>query len=187
VRKRDGYSHLHPLFAELGDLPVGDPDREHLRERLIVELLPLAERIAVRFSGRGQPQDDLGEVRRFFRDTGWAVRVPRGLQELRIKLAQGTTQLARVLGRAPTPTELAGHLGTDIETVHEGLLAGHCYQTSLAPLLKQLPGRERAMLRMRFFDNMTHSQIAARAGVSRMQVSRVLTTILEELRTQLSP
>lgn len=47
VRKRDDYSHLRPLFAELAALSVGDPDRERLRERLIVsQPRPLAETAA---------------------------------------------------------------------------------------------------------------------------------------------
>jgi hypothetical protein len=112
---RDDYAHCLPLFDDLATLPDGVPGRGPLRERLILEFVPLAERIATRFSGRGQPREDLvqvariglmkpvdrfepgcgseflsfavptvmGEVRRFFRDSGWAVRVPRGLQDLR--------------------------------------------------------------------------------------------------------
>ncbi|SFH30039.1 RNA polymerase sigma-B factor [Amycolatopsis regifaucium] len=161
-RRSDDYSHCRPLFDELATLPAEHPRRRELRERLILELLPIAEHIAVRFSGRGQPREDLvqvarvgllkavdrfdpaqggdflayavptvmGEVRRFFRDTGWAVHVPRGMQELRTRLSRGTTELTQLLGRAPTPTELAGHLDLDVDTVREGLLAANSYQTS---------------------------------------------------------
>ena len=250
ARKNDDYSHCTPLLAELAALPAGHPGRERLRERLIVEFLPLAEHIAMRFGGRGQPHDDLvqvariglmkavdrfdsarggeflsfavptimGEVRRFFRDSGWAIHVPRGLQEIRGRLARGTTELAQALGRAPTPSELAGHLGVDVETVREGLLAANCYETTsldrpvnagdgtvtvadsmgelderignvddhqtVAPLLRRLPERERAIVTMRFFDGLSQSQIAARVGVSQMQISRLLTKILRDLREQ---
>ncbi|MEA5360971.1 SigB/SigF/SigG family RNA polymerase sigma factor [Amycolatopsis sp., V23-08] len=249
-RKSDGYAHCRPLFDELAALPAGHPDRRRLRELLILEHLPLAENIATRFNGRGQPRDDLvqvarmglvkavdrfdpaqgadflsfavptvmGEIRRFFRDTGWAMRVPRALKELRGRLNQGTTDLAQLLGRAPTPTELAGHLGIDVETVRDGLHAANCYETSsldrpagdaggatvadsvgevdarielvedhqtIAPLLQGLPSRERAIVMMRFFDEMSQSQIAARVGVSQMQVSRILSKVLSDLRAQL--
>ncbi|WP_410579933.1 SigB/SigF/SigG family RNA polymerase sigma factor [Amycolatopsis sp. lyj-108] len=160
--RKDDYSHCRLLFDEMASLPDEHPDRRRLRERLILELLPIAEHIAVRFSGRGQPREDLvqvariglmkavdrfdpgmggaflafavptvmGEVRRFFRDTGWAVHVPRGMQELRTRLSRATTELTQTLGRAPTPTELAGHLDLDVDTVREGLLAANSYQTS---------------------------------------------------------
>ncbi len=160
----------------------------------------------------------MGEVRRFFRDTSWSMRVPRGLKELSAQLSQGATQLAQTLGRAPTPSELAGHLGIDVDTVREGLLAVNAYETSsldrligdgmftvadsvgglderiklvedheaVGPLLRRLPERERAIVMMRFFDGLTQSEIAARIGVSQMQVSRLLSRILRELREQLA-
>ncbi|MEV4049791.1 SigB/SigF/SigG family RNA polymerase sigma factor [Amycolatopsis sp. NPDC049688] len=248
-RKNDGYSHCRPLLDRLAALAPDHPDRARLREALIVEFLPVAEHIAARFTGRGQPRDDLvqvarigllkavdrfeprhgaeflsfavptimGEVRRLFRDTGWALHVPRGLQELRGRLNQGTTRLSQRLGRAPTPSELAGHLGIDVETVREGLLAANCYETSsldrsadtdgsftpadsmgeldarfehvedhqtVVPLLRRLPERDRAIITMRFFDGLSQSQIATRIGVSQMQVSRLLTRILRDLRAE---
>ncbi|MEV6909103.1 SigB/SigF/SigG family RNA polymerase sigma factor [Amycolatopsis sp. NPDC051071] len=239
------------MFAQLAALPADHPCRRGLRERLILELLPLAEHIALRYLGRGQAKDDLvqaarvglvkavdrfdpgrggdflsfavptvmGEVRRFFRDTGWAVHVPRGMQELSFRLRQGTTELGQVLGRAPTPGELAGHLGDDVETIREGLLAANSYRTAsldrpaakgdettvladvigevdarldliedhqtVAHLLCRLPERERAIVKLRFFEGLTQAQIAARIGISQMHVSRLLTKVLGELREQL--
>ncbi|WP_443333524.1 SigB/SigF/SigG family RNA polymerase sigma factor [Streptomyces sp. CB00455] len=71
-----------------------------------------------------------GEIKRHFRDTSWAVRVPRRLQELRIELARGKEELSSVLDRAPTVKELAAHLELDEEAVIEGLVAanGHSSQ-----------------------------------------------------------
>ncbi|MEU4588443.1 RNA polymerase sigma factor SigF [Kitasatospora aureofaciens] len=67
----------------------------------------------------------LGELRRHFRDTTWAVHVPRRLQELRIVLARAQEKLAHDLDRAPTPAELAEHLSLPVEEVVEGLTAAN--------------------------------------------------------------
>jgi RNA polymerase sigma-B factor len=69
----------------------------------------------------------LGEIKRFFRDTSWAVHVPRRLQELRVTLAKTTDTLAFTLGRAPTSAELAAHLGITEDEIREGLVAANGY------------------------------------------------------------
>ncbi|WP_432142827.1 SigB/SigF/SigG family RNA polymerase sigma factor [Streptomyces sp. bgisy084] len=69
----------------------------------------------------------LGEIKRFFRDTSWAVHVPRRLQELRIDLAQAMEQLSTSLDREPTVKELAGHLELTEEEIIEGIVAGNGY------------------------------------------------------------
>ncbi len=160
----------------------------------------------------------MGEVRRHFRDTGWAVRVPRRLKELHLSLSRTTGEMAQRLGRAPTVRELSEELGLSPEEVSEGLVAGNAYQTvsvdttasgnddlplvetlgdldealvsvenneALRPLLAALPDRERTVLLLRFFGNMTQSQIAERVGISQMHVSRLLTRTLAQLRTGL--
>lgn len=68
-----------------------------------------------------------GEIKRHFRDTTWAVRVPRRLQELRTQLARSTEDLTAATGRAPTPAELAEHLDLDEEEVRQGLVAANGY------------------------------------------------------------
>ncbi|MFJ7907274.1 SigB/SigF/SigG family RNA polymerase sigma factor [Kitasatospora sp. NPDC096204] len=67
----------------------------------------------------------LGEIRRHFRDTTWAVHVPRRLQELRIVLAKAQERLAQELDRAPTVAELANHLQLAEDEVIEGLTAAN--------------------------------------------------------------
>ncbi|MFF8773017.1 RNA polymerase sigma factor SigF [Kitasatospora sp. NPDC015120] len=69
----------------------------------------------------------LGEIRRHFRDTTWAVHVPRRLQELRITLARAQERLAQRLDRAPTVAELAEHVGISPEEVVEGLTAANAH------------------------------------------------------------
>jgi RNA polymerase sigma-B factor len=71
----------------------------------------------------------VGEIKRHFRDKGWAVRVPRRLQELRLQLTSATGQLSQDNGRAPTVAELATHLGISEEEVLEGLESANAYST----------------------------------------------------------
>jgi RNA polymerase sigma-B factor len=161
----------------------------------------------------------VGEIKRHFRDKGWAIRVPRRLQELKLSLTKATSELSQRLGRSPTVAELAGHLGMSEEEVLEGLesanaysavsldapdggdddspavadtlgaedesLEGVEYRESLKPLLDQLPPREKRILLLRFFGNMTQSQIATDLGISQMHVSRLLARTLTQLRVGL--
>lgn len=161
----------------------------------------------------------MGEVRRYFRDTGWAVRVPRRMKELHLLLGHAVAELSQTLGHAPTVSEIAKALDIDPEDVAQGLLAGNAYQTvpvdntspnrpgelsmletigdydtaiedvdnheTLKPLLDSLPDRERTVLLLRFFGNMTQTQIAQKVGISQMHVSRLLTKTLIQLREQL--
>uniref|UniRef100_UPI003F5A1F86 SigB/SigF/SigG family RNA polymerase sigma factor n=1 Tax=Streptomyces asoensis TaxID=249586 RepID=UPI003F5A1F86 len=69
----------------------------------------------------------VGEIKRFFRDTTWAVHVPRRLQELRVSLAQSREALATSLNRPPTVQELAAHLDLTEEEIIEGLVAANGY------------------------------------------------------------
>ncbi|MER6448110.1 SigB/SigF/SigG family RNA polymerase sigma factor [Streptomyces venezuelae] len=69
----------------------------------------------------------IGEIKRHFRDTTWAVHVPRRLQELRTELAKAQEALTDVLGRAPTVKEVAQHLELTEEQVIDGLVAANGY------------------------------------------------------------
>jgi RNA polymerase sigma-B factor len=71
----------------------------------------------------------MGEVRRYFRDTGWTVRVPRRLKELHLSISNASTTLSQRLGRAPAPSEIAQHLGLSENEVYEGLEAGNAYNS----------------------------------------------------------
>jgi RNA polymerase sigma-B factor len=157
----------------------------------------------------------LGEIKRHFRDKGWAIRVPRRLQELRMSIAAATGELSQRLGRSPTPREVAERLGVTVEDVLEGLESANAYATvsldagesedglssmletmgaidealdhveireSIRPLIDRLPAREKQILLLRFFRQMTQSQIAEEVGISQMHVSRLLTRTLAELR-----
>ncbi|MGH3325888.1 MAG: sigma-70 family RNA polymerase sigma factor, partial [Streptomyces sp.] len=72
----------------------------------------------------------VGEIKRFFRDTSWSVRVPRRLQELRLALTKTSDELSQTLDRSPTVPELAHALGVSEEDVVDGLAVGNAYTAS---------------------------------------------------------
>ncbi|GGO90931.1 RNA polymerase sigma factor SigF [Wenjunlia tyrosinilytica] len=72
----------------------------------------------------------VGEIKRFFRDTSWAVRVPRRLQELRLDLAKARDVLSQELDRSPTVAEFAECLDLSEEEIMEGLVAANSYSAS---------------------------------------------------------
>lgn len=69
----------------------------------------------------------VGEIKRHFRDKGWAIRVPRSLQELNARMSGAIDDLTARLGRSPSVTEIAEALGTTTEEVHEALEVGSAY------------------------------------------------------------
>ncbi len=71
----------------------------------------------------------IGEIKRYFRDKGWAIRVPRRLQELRMSISGITGELSQQLGRSPTPREIAERLGVSVEDVLEGIESANAYST----------------------------------------------------------
>ena len=72
----------------------------------------------------------LGELKRHFRDKGWAIRAPRRLQELYLQLNQSVALLSQELGRSPTIGELAADTGAREEDVLEALEAGKSYRST---------------------------------------------------------
>ncbi len=71
----------------------------------------------------------IGEIKRYFRDKGWAIRVPRRLQELRMQIGTSTAELTQTLGRSPTPRELADAIGCSVEDIVEGIESSNAYST----------------------------------------------------------
>lgn len=162
----------------------------------------------------------VGEVKRHFRDRGWAIRVPRRLQENMLAVSRVSAELFGTLSRSPTIAELAKGCSLTEEDVLEAIESSHAYTTvsldaelddspaavaphpaagdaqaalegvenreSLRPLLSRLDTRERQIILLRFFANMTQSEIAAEVGVSQMHVSRLLGRTLARLREGLA-
>src|SRR3712207_4963883 len=69
----------------------------------------------------------LGELKRYFRDNGWAVRVPRGMQERVMQVDNAMKELSRRLGRSPSAAEVAQTLGIELEQVLEAMEAASAY------------------------------------------------------------
>ncbi|GGX91917.1 RNA polymerase sigma factor SigF [Streptomyces fructofermentans] len=72
----------------------------------------------------------VGEIKRFFRDTSWAVHVPRRLQEARVELAKATEELSSRLGRAPKVAELAALMSLSEDEVIEARVASNGYNST---------------------------------------------------------
>jgi RNA polymerase sigma-B factor len=155
----------------------------------------------------------IGELKRHFRDRGWAVRAPRRVQELYLELGTTIETLGHQLGRSPTVPELARATGSSEEAIVEAIEAGQGYRSAsldapvvggatlgdtlstedaaaalveqrsvLEPALALLPERNRDIVKLRFIDGLTQSEIAIRIGISQMHVSRLLATSLAQLR-----
>jgi len=71
----------------------------------------------------------VGEIKRWFRDKGWAVRVPRRLQEMRLEIGAATGVLAQELGRSPTVAELAERIGASEDEILDGIESAAAYST----------------------------------------------------------
>jgi RNA polymerase sigma-B factor len=134
----------------------------HARDELVERFLPLARKLARRYSGAREPFDDLlqvaslglvkaidryelsrgtafssfavptilGELKRYFRDLGWAVHVPRGAQERAVKVEEAQQHLGGRLNRAPTVLELAEYLELSIEDVLDALETSRAHHAS---------------------------------------------------------
>jgi RNA polymerase sigma-B factor len=72
----------------------------------------------------------LGELKRHFRDKGWALRVPRASQELALKVSDALGSLPAKLGRSPRPRDVAEALGVPVEDVLEAMEAATAYETA---------------------------------------------------------
>jgi RNA polymerase sigma-B factor len=222
------------------------------RDLVIQEQLPLAEFLARKFSGRGEPVEDLvqvasvglikavdrfdvdrsiefstyatpnilGEIKRYFRDKGWAMRVPRGLQELRQSAKEAIRDQTVKTGRSPTVGELAEILKSDEESVAEALTLGRAYNTAsldapvsqddaegdtiidlqadenlpiegledrilLQSAMSGLKTQQQQILKLRFNEGKTQTEIADHIGVSQMHVSRLLRRAIDDLRHRL--
>jgi RNA polymerase sigma-B factor len=131
---RDGLVSLHmPLVEHLARRfrNRGEP-YDDLVQVATIGLIKAVDRFdsdrGVEFSTYATPTI-LGEIKRYFRDKGWAIRVPRRLQELRLSLTAATAELTQQLGRAPTVAELAERLELSPDLVIEGLESANAYNT----------------------------------------------------------
>lgn len=159
----------------------------------------------------------IGELKRHFRDKGWAIRAPRRVQEVYLAIRPAIETLTQELGRPPTVIEIADNVGASEESVLEALEAGSRYRTAsidapnrqdgsmldrlghadsgyagtddrmlLAASMARLSERDQTILRLRFVDGLTQSEIASHVGLSQMHVSRLLAASLAQLKEAFS-
>jgi RNA polymerase sigma-B factor len=131
---RDELVHLHlPLVEHFARrfLNRGEPFDDLLQVGTI-GLIKAVDRFdidrGVEFSTYATPTI-VGEIKRHFRDRGWAIRVPRRLQELRLSITSATAELTQEHGRSPTVSELARKVGVSDEEIIEGLESSNAYST----------------------------------------------------------
>lgn len=160
-----------------------------------------------------------GELKKYFRDKSWSVRVPRSLQERSALIRQVRETLSTENGQPPTIEEISGASGLSVDEVIEGLDAQAAYQASsldvgssdteegqslaatlgsndpefhrtelqmaVKDMLAELSVRDRTIIELRFFENLSQHEIAERVGISQMHVSRLLRRSFDELRSKL--
>jgi RNA polymerase sigma-B factor len=145
----------------------------------------------------------IGELRQHFRDHTWALRPPRRLQELSVRIEHARDDLVPSLGRLPTVAELSDHLCAAQELILQALEIGVAHHTVpldgawstdddgyaraedravLVSLLRALSPQDAEIVLLRFGEELTQDAIARRVGVSQMQVSRVLCRSLVRMR-----
>ncbi len=152
-----------------------------------------------------------GEMRRYLRDRETVVRIPRQVQELRGAIERATEQLTQQLGRLPRAEEVAQSLGLPVEQVEavwradphpaRPLEAGEDWSSRAAEeeiqrfedrlllehALRLLTPRQRAILYLRFYEELSQAEIGERLHISQMHVSRLARAALERLRRELLP
>ena len=158
-----------------------------------------------------------GELKKYLRDSAWAIKVPRGLKETVLRVTREKNRLGQQLGRAPTSAELATATGLTEEEVVEATGAGQAFGAAsldapvaadsttavidtlaneddvlvdaeswwmIQPIIKELPERDQQVLHLRFFEDMSQSEIADILNVSQMQVSRILSGIFDHIKSE---
>jgi RNA polymerase sigma-B factor len=160
----------------------------------------------------------VGEIRRYFRDKAWSLKVPRRLQELNQAANKAVDALAVKLGRSPTVAEIARAIGATEEETLEAIELGNAYDTvsldsrmstesesapmtlaefvggedevlknlqqygDLSAAIEALDEREKAIIQLRFFKDLSQAEVAKNLNISQMHVSRLQHRALTSLR-----
>lgn len=182
-------------YRESGDLTA--------RRHLIEQYMPLVVRLARGYTGRGEALEDLvqvgseglikavdrfepgrgvqlgayaiptivGEIKRHLRDRTWPVNVPRRIRESR-SISEFVVEAPG--GRDPLPLEQPSAPDPAWERSEQRALLAHAYRT--------LDDRERRVLHLRFFAELSQAEIARVLGLTQIQVSRLVKRSLEKMR-----
>ena len=154
-----------------------------------------------------------GEIRRYLRDDG-AVKVSRGVKERAAVIRQARDRLSHTLGREPTLSELSAETGLEAEDIAaaeeanlpvaslqmeagedgftlesmlgtDGMEEGVVERLALRGAIDALPERERQVIFLRYYKNLTQDKTAKVLGVSQVQISRIERKAMEHLRKEL--
>lgn len=228
-----------------GHLEVRSLAEKIIEEELVARHLNLARGLARRFSGHGEPVEDLrqvafvglvlaarrydpsqnasfstyatatilGELKRYFRDKSWMMRVPRHIQETYLAIKTAREELYQELACSPTIDQIARRLGISEEAVLEAIEAGDNFlpqsldsgpdeespgrevpvvdpsfdvmleRNLLMEAIPRLSRREQLVLKRVYLDGWTQRKVAQEIGVSQMQVSRLLHASTQKIRT----
>jgi len=159
----------------------------------------------------------VGEIKRYFRDRSWNLKVPRWLQELNLQVTKANDTLAQQLGRSPLVEEIAEHVGCSEEEALKAMELGNAYETvsldtrlalegdaaltlndsigvedleldqidyydDLKVALEQLDNREKMIIYLRYFQDLSQTEVAKRLRISQMHVSRLQHKALKRLK-----
>lgn len=160
----------------------------------------------------------VGEIRRYFRDKAWSLKVPRRLQELNLAANKAVDILSVKFGRSPTIPEIAAAIGASEEETLEAIELGNAYDTvsldsrmstesesapmtlaefvggedetltalqqygDLAAAIESLEEREKAIIQLRFFKDLSQAEVAKKLNISQMHVSRLQHRALDNLK-----
>lgn len=245
-RRRDGAITPPDEHAGVsGCVEVRTLAQKLIEEELVSRHLNLARGLARRFSGHGEPVDDLrqvafvglvlaarrfdplqnasfstyatatilGELKRYFRDKSWMMRVPRHVQETYLAIKSAREELYQELACSPTIRQIARRLCVTEEAVLEAIEAGDNFmpQSLDSGLDEESPGREvpvidpafdvmlernllmeaiprlslreQLVLKRVYLDGWTQRRVAQEIGVSQMQVSRLLHASAQKIRS----
>lgn len=164
----------------------------------------------------------VGEIKRYFRDKAWNLKVPRRMQELNLSASKAAESLSQRLGRSPTIQEISEVIGATEEETLEAIELGNAYDTvsldskvsfegepapltlsdfigniddklqnietygDLSEALNYLDSREKKIIYLRFFKDMSQTEVAERLKISQMHVSRLQQKALKRLKQLLS-
>ena len=153
----------------------------------------------------------VGELRRHFRDFTWSVHVPRRTKDMRVSVNTAREDLTNFLGRSPRVSEIATHLKVSTDSVIGVLEANNAYRAYsidragtdratvadsnfddvlnrevISNLLDQLSPRQRKILYLRFFEELSQEQIAEQIGTSQVHVGRLIEASLAQLRRHMA-
>lgn len=198
---------------------------EPLEDLVQVGLIGLVNAVDRYDAGRGNKFSTyatptiVGEIRRYFRDKAWSLKVPRRLQELNQAANKAVDNLASKLGRSPTVAEIAQAIGATEEETLEAIELGNAYDTvsldsrmsnesesapmtlaefvggedetlvslqkygDLTAALESLEEREKAIIMLRFFQDLSQAEVAKKLNISQMHVSRLQHRALQSLKT----